>query len=496
MPGLSSRRHALALALLVATLLGLAPLAARPAAAAPSTPMPGSYALVDADRGVVLAGWNLHRPLSPASTTKLLTALTALERLPLDSKVPVSARAAGAQPSKIGMKEGEVWSLDDALHSLLIVSANDAAYAIGERTGGTLAQFGAEMTATALRLGVKDSTLHDPSGLDDATSVDGGNRMSAYDLAVVARNALAVPEIANTSKLLTYDFTGPDGVKHHLVNHNKTILQNYAGSTGLKTGFTNKAGRTLVASATRNGRTMIAVVMNVYDTAGWATRLLDQGFGTPKDAAGVGETVPPVRAVTADARRFAYAALPAGLGHGALATAAATAGGTATVAAASTTTTAPKGDTTTAGRQPTAPNGTGASVTLPTTGSASTAATSGGTSVFARIFNARNLLIAVVVILLTLFLLRRRAVRRQRARRLARRKALEEARRRRMIDVIEQVPVGPDDRVKVVPTNEIVRSHPSEPARRERGNGNGNGSGTRLARPGRRTTPTRRRPEV
>ncbi len=120
--------------------------------------------------------------------------MTALERLPLDTTIPVSALAAGQEESKINMKEGQVWKLDDALHSLLIVSANDAAFAIAERAGGgSVAQFAKEANAAAKHLGAQNTAFGDPAGLDDATSFAGGTHMSPYDLAVVARNALGDP---------------------------------------------------------------------------------------------------------------------------------------------------------------------------------------------------------------------------------------------------------------------------------------------------------------
>ncbi len=142
--------------------------------------------------------------------------------------------------------------------------------------------------------------------------------MSAYDLAVIARNALAIPEIATPAKLLSYRFTDPTGLERSLSNHNDGFLNAYPGATGLKTGFTKRANRTLVTSATRDGRTMIAVVLGTWDDTGWAGFLLDQGFATPAAAPGTGAVVPPVRAVTADMRRQAFEGMPAALGRPAL----------------------------------------------------------------------------------------------------------------------------------------------------------------------------------
>lgn len=391
--------------------------AALPAA----SPEPTAYLVADADSGTVVAAKNSHLALLPASTVKLLTALAALERLPLDATVPVSARAA-AQPSmKINMHEGEIWKLDDALHALLIVSANDAAYAIAERSSGSIEKFATDANATARRLGLHDTTFRDPAGLDDGNSFGGGSRMSTYDLAATARNALAVPEIANIAKLLTYEFTDPAGAGRRLRNHNKGFLTAYPGATGLKTGFTKAANRTLVASATRNARTCIAVVMGTWDDTGWAGRLLDQCFGTTPGAVGTGEHLPPVRATTLDLRRRAFEGLPGALGRPGLA-AAATA--TAPVARAA------------APRAATKPAGSAAATPVAPVAATRAVGSERGRSA-GGIFTWRTLGLVLLALGLTVFLLRRRAVRRQRARRIARQRAMAEARRRRMIDIVE-----------------------------------------------------------
>src|SRR4051812_10032677 len=303
------------LSLLAVVLVALAPtIAVRPVAAAPGTQEPSAYIVVDASTGAVLEGKNVHEPHLTASTVKLLTALVAMERLPLDSTVPVSARAESQPASKISMLAGQVWPLNDAVHALLMESANDAAFAIAERASGSIEKFAVDAQAVAERLGAKDTTFGDPAGLDDEHSFQGGTKMSAYDLATVARNALAVPEIADTAKSLTYELTDPAGVAREFENHNKGFLKAYPGAIGMKTGHTDNAGRTLVTAATRNGRTLIGVVLNTWDDTGWSSSLLDQGFTMAADAKGTGETIPKVRTVTADQRRAALTGLPAALG--------------------------------------------------------------------------------------------------------------------------------------------------------------------------------------
>ena len=399
--------------------------AARPAEP-PASPEPPAYLVADADSGAVIAAKNDHQAFLPASTVKLLTALAVVERLPLDATVPVSARAAGQPAMKINMHEGEIWKVDDALHALLMVSANDAAYALAERASGGIEKFATDAAATARRLGLRDTTFRDPAGLDDRNSFGGGSRMSTYDLAATARNALAVPEIANIAKLITYEFKDPTGASRRLINHNRGFLTHYAGATGLKTGFTKAADRTLVASAARNGRSCIAVVMGTWDDTGWAGRLLDQCFATAAGAAGTGEHLPPVRIATLDLRHRAFEGLPGALGRPALA-----AGGVAGGGAAPS--------------HPPPENGVAPETTLPVT---TREGIYGGLSL-GGIFSLRTVALGLVAFGLILFVLRRRAVRRQRARRLARQRAMAEARRRRMIDIVEPHESGGTRHVRV-----------------------------------------------
>ncbi len=283
------------LVVLLAVVAGGAPVAAQNAPPDPAGPAPAAvtapgpsqppkaWLLVDADTGAVLNGANQHDLRSPASTIKLLTALIAAQRLPANDPVPISALAESKPARKINVKAGQVWDLEDLLHSMLLVSANDAAYAVAERVGrGSLDEWVAVAEATATRLGAVDHpALNDPAGLDDTTfSNKGGDRISAYDMAIVARAVLDDPALMGIIQTPHYEFVGGDLVAHTLNNHD-TFLRLYEGATGMKTGTTDLAGRCLVASATRDGRTMLVVeydAPNIYVSAG---ELLDQGFATP-----------------------------------------------------------------------------------------------------------------------------------------------------------------------------------------------------------------------
>lgn len=281
------------LCLVTVALLAAAGGAPAGAQTAPGAPAARAWLLADADSGAVLDAFNEHEALPPASTQKIMTALVAAEKLPRDALVSVGPLAAAQPAMKIGMADGEQWSLHDSLHSLMMVSANDAAYALAEAASGSLEAFAADMNATAARYGMADSRFSDPAGFDGTEGFNGGSRVSAYDLAIAARNYLAVPELRAIVGLTEYRFDGP-AKAHVLRNHNK-LLARYSGATGLKTGYTSLAGNTFVGTATRQGRTMIAVVLNSTNMYGVAASLLDRGFATPAGASGIGAPLPAAR---------------------------------------------------------------------------------------------------------------------------------------------------------------------------------------------------------
>lgn len=263
--------------------LGLVLTGTTPATAAqPAPPLPKAYVLVDADTGAVIAQQDARTLRPPASTIKLLTALIATQRLTPTDPIPISPLAEAMPARKINVKAGQVWSFDGLIHSLMMVSANDAAVALAEKIGGgQLDDYVKIANQTATRLGLADAPiLNDPAGLDDEFSNKGGDRISPRDLAIVARAVIASPPLMSIIGTRDYNFTGGDGASHHLPNHD-LFLDLYPGANGLKTGTTDLAGHTFVGSATRNGRTMLVVVFDAVDYYGSAGALLDQGFNTP-----------------------------------------------------------------------------------------------------------------------------------------------------------------------------------------------------------------------
>lgn len=248
-------------------------------------PPPAAWVLVDADTGAVIDAHDARTPRLPASTVKLFTALVAVQRLPPDDRVPVSVRAEGMPARKINLKAGQIWDLEDLLASLLLVSANDAAVAVAERVGGgTLEGWDRVAASSALALGLQDSPdLSDPAGLDDEFSHLGGSFVSARDLAIVARAVLAEPELVSIAASEEIRFVGGDGV-HHRVDRRNRLFELYEGTIGLKTGFTERAGRCFVGAARRDGRTMLVVLFDAPDIYASAASLLDRGFATPVGA--------------------------------------------------------------------------------------------------------------------------------------------------------------------------------------------------------------------
>jgi len=259
-----------------------------------AVPEAKAYVLVDVGTGNVLAGYHEHLRLPPASLTKLLTALIAVTYLHPAAKVPGTRQSLAAYPNIVGIEKGVGWPLEDVLQSLLVMSANDAAYAIAQRVSGSLGAFGPVMERAAAQMGLSDHPVfHDPAGLDGTEGVGGGNLVSARDLAIIGRDFLRVPRLASIVKEKSYSFIDPKGISHFLPTTNYAFLVSEPGAIGLKTGFTDLAGSCLMGAATQHGRTMLAVVLNGYNPTATAIDLLDQGFATPAARERTADRLPP-----------------------------------------------------------------------------------------------------------------------------------------------------------------------------------------------------------
>ena len=226
--------------------------------------------LMDAESGRVLYGHDAHKPRLIASTTKLMTALVAVERAgDLDETVTVKGEWLGSEGSSIYLKAGEEITLRGLLYGLLLQSGNDAAMVIACHTAGSMEEFVELMNRRAAELGMKDSSFANPSGLDHENHYS-----TPYDMALLARACLdnsTVAELCATKSVTVGTRT--------FVNHNK-LLWRCEGCVGMKTGFTEKAGRTLVSAAVREGQTLICVTLNDGDDWNDHRKLLDYGFRT------------------------------------------------------------------------------------------------------------------------------------------------------------------------------------------------------------------------
>ncbi|MDR7542902.1 MAG: D-alanyl-D-alanine carboxypeptidase [Armatimonadota bacterium] len=232
-----------------------------------------AVALVDVSSGRLLYGQAADRRMAPASTTKILTAALAIEKLPPGAVITVGPGAAAMRRgSTLGLAAGERWAADDLLHALLLVSANDAAIALAEATAGTVRRFVALMNARARALGARSSHFSNPHGLDSED-----HYTTARDLALIARYALGSPRFRAIVRTETWQVRRWGLPAEQLVNRNQ-FLARYQGADGVKTGMTAAAGYTFVASATRDGRQLVAVVLRSPDIYGDAERLMDFGF--------------------------------------------------------------------------------------------------------------------------------------------------------------------------------------------------------------------------
>lgn len=236
--------------------------------------------LMDGETGEVLFERNPDEVRPPASITKILTALVILERGTLSDTVVVSPAAARVGGYRLGLRPGQRVLLEDLLAAILIRSANDAATAAAEHVGEGLPGFITLMNAKAEALGMRHSQFVNPHGLDEPDHFT-----TARDLALLTRAALDHPEFARLVRMreATVRIWHPGrrsliSRTRVVVTHNK-LLGRLEGADGVKTGYTDAAGRCLVASASRGGQRMIAVLLN--DPRRWtdATTLLEFGFG-------------------------------------------------------------------------------------------------------------------------------------------------------------------------------------------------------------------------
>lgn len=283
-----------------------------------------SAVVLTADTGTVLFEKDGHTPRPVASTTKIMTALLALEAAQEqgDPLVDITQEMVAVEGSSMGLQAGDSISLTGLAAGMLLASGNDAANAAALYLDGSLESFAARMNQRAAALGMEDTHFVTPSGLDGEDAQGLGHLSTAYDMALLARAALEDQAFRQlcSSPSLAVEFAEP--VKRvTYTNHNKLLAQ-YQGCVGVKTGFTKEAGRCLVSAAERDGALLIAVTLNAPNDWQDHTALLDYGFSQmePYQLAGgdVRLTVPvvgsPVEVVSLRGSNGGEVTLPLGQG--------------------------------------------------------------------------------------------------------------------------------------------------------------------------------------
>lgn len=240
-----------------------------------SKPNPAAHSaiLLDAASGKVLYSKNAWTIMAPASTTKIMTAIITLERMNLNTTVSIPSVAAAKEGSSMHLAKQEKKTVRELLYGLMLVSGNDAATALAIAVSGSEVKFAQLMNEKARQLGMKNTNFKNASGLPAINHYS-----TAYDMAILSKYAMKNGNFAKivSTKVKEVSSVKP-GANRRLINHNK-LLWRYQYTTGIKTGYTKKAGGCLVSTASRNGKKLIAVVLKssyIYDDS---QKLFSYGF--------------------------------------------------------------------------------------------------------------------------------------------------------------------------------------------------------------------------
>lgn len=246
-----------------------------------------SWLVADAGTGAVLAAKDPHGRFLPASTLKVLTAITLLPRLDPRASWRVTPAEEDVGGSEAGLVAGHSYPVSMLFTAMLVASANDAAQALADAAGGSRKTL-ALMNAEAAHLNADDTHAGTPSGLDAR-----GETSSAYDLALIGRAAIAMPSFRHYDQTLVSYVYAPGVRRFQIATHDR-LLTSYPGAIGVKNGYTVAAQGTYIGAATRGGRTLIVTLMHATpDFWPMARALLDWGFAADGRISPVGELVPP-----------------------------------------------------------------------------------------------------------------------------------------------------------------------------------------------------------
>lgn len=237
-----------------------------------------SAILIETSTGKVLYEKNAYSRMPMASTTKIMTAICALENLDSEKVIKVADEAVGIEGSSIYLSKDEEICVGDLIYGMMLASGNDAATALAIEARGSVEEFANLMNETAKRIGAKNTNFKNACGL-----YEDEHYTTAYDLALICTYGLKNPEFSEI--VSTYEkniSNGDKGYPRVLKNHNR-LLRLYDGCTGVKTGYTKKCGRCLVTSAKRDGVELVCVTLNAPDDWNDHMKLLDMGFSVTKN---------------------------------------------------------------------------------------------------------------------------------------------------------------------------------------------------------------------
>ena len=251
-----------------------------------------AYVVADAGTGQVLAAKDPHGWYLPASTLKVLTAITLMPVLNPDATVVTTRRAANAIPSKVGLITGDSYKVSDLFKAMLMISANDTAMSVAQATG-SVSKGVAMMNAEAHHLQADDTVAKRPNGLNGP-----GQHVSAYDEALFARQALAIPEFMHDEQLRTMRFPLKPHHKPETLYTQNTMLDTYPGDLGGKIGWTTASKTTYIGWAHRNGHTLVVTILHTKPGTEmpYAARLMNWGFAMDGKVRPVGVLVSPLPA--------------------------------------------------------------------------------------------------------------------------------------------------------------------------------------------------------
>lgn len=219
-----------------------------------------SAVIVDGDTGRILWGKNENKPMAMASTTKIMTALVALENCDITKETTVSKNATLASPVKMHLSVGEKMTIEQLLYAMMLQSYNDSAVAVAEAVGGSVEKFCTMMNEKAKEIGCSDTVFETPNGLDK-----GNHHSTAEDMSKIGVYALKNQKLMEIMNTRNYTFKSSK-TTYSFVNKDR-LLSEYEGAIGMKTGFTGKAGHCFVGAANRGNITLVSVVL----ASGWGT---------------------------------------------------------------------------------------------------------------------------------------------------------------------------------------------------------------------------------